>query len=107
MTQAEVLQEMLENTHSLFNQDFVGEVNAAFNTDIKCHRYKADGDVNPKGLTLDNGATSAIGLACFDLAEELCDTLKLEYTQTMGRGFQVMVCVEALKNAGYGKMETD
>jgi hypothetical protein len=56
-----------------------------------------------KGLTLNNGAKSAKGMAAFDLAMMLCGELDVRYESKLGRGFQVQVCVEALRKAGYGK----
>lgn len=103
MTQAEVLHTLLCNTHVLFTAEFVDKVNAAFGTKIKAFEYKADGHKNPKGLTLNDGAKKATGLAAFDLAPMLCSELGVKYEGMMGRGFQVQTCVEALKQAGYGK----
>lgn len=100
MTQAELLQDMVENTHTLWAKSFVDRVNEAFGTNIQCRRYYAGG--GPKGLTMNDGADHAVGLACFDLAPMLCTALSVEYESKMGRGFQVRACVDALKAAGYG-----
>lgn len=102
MTQKEILQELLENTHTLWAPSFVEKVNDAFGTSIKCHSYIADGHRNPKGLSLHDKGDVAIGLACFDLAPILCSALGVKYEYKLGRGFQVQACVEALRNAGHG-----
>lgn len=101
MTQAEILQEMLENTHTLYAPSFIEKVNKAFSTNIQPRTYKAGG--GPKGLTLYDGGYSAVGIACFELAPCLCDALKVRYESKMGRGFQVQACVKALREAGYDK----
>lgn len=102
-TQKELLNEMVCNTHTLWAESFVNEVNAAFGTALKCHVYEADGGPrNPKGLFLDEG-TQAKGLACFTLAPALCSALGVSYESSMGRGFQVRKCVDALRAAGYGQ----
>lgn len=102
MTQAEVLHTLNCNTHTLFTKDFVDKVNEAFGTKIKCSEYKANPH-DPKGLTLDNEAKTAVGMAAFDLAPMICRELNVKYEGKMGRGFQVRACTEALINAGYGK----
>lgn len=106
MTQAEVLHELNCNTHTLFAKEFVDKVNEAFGTKIKCWEYRANPH-DPKGLTLDNGAKMAVGMAAFDLAKMLCRELNVKYESKMGRGFQVRACTEALKNAGYGNTPFD
>ena len=100
-TQKELMHDMLYNTHVLWNGEFLKKINSAFNVDIQPATYKA----NPrelKGLTLNNGAKSTQGMACFDLAEILCRRLNVEYESKMGRGFQVRSCIDALRAAGYG-----
>lgn len=100
-TKAELLTAIIGDTHALWAPSFVDEVNAAFGTDLQCHSYDAGG--GPKGLTTNDGADSAVGLACFHLAPMLCDALGVEYESMMGRGFQVRACVNALRAKGYGR----
>lgn len=100
-TQKELLHELMCNTHVLWRPEFVDEINTAFGTKLEAQRYKASND--PKGLTLNNGASAAIGIASFDLAHMLCGALNVKYAGMLGRGFQVRVCVEALQAAGYGQ----
>ena len=99
-TQAELLHEMACNTHTLWSESFVAEVNAAFGTGLQARTYEPDG--GPKGLTTNSGHAER-GLACFTLAPLLCSALGVRYADKLGRGFQVRACVEALREAGYGK----
>lgn len=101
MNQAEILETLAEDTHALWAQSFVDKVNLAFGVSLICHEYAAGG--GPKGLTTNDGANSARGLASFDIAPMLCGALGVKYEAFLGRGFQVRACVKALREAGYGK----
>jgi hypothetical protein len=103
LSRADLLSKMECNTHSLFNVEFLNDLNAAFGTELKPFTYEADGHKNPKGLTLNNGASAAIGIACFDLAAMLCTALGVEYEHMLGRGFQVRACCDAIRKAGKDK----
>lgn len=103
MNQAELLNELAENTHTLFSESFVEQINEAFIVSLKARVYRADGARNPKGLTTHDGAPEAKGLAAFELAPALCDALGVKYESKLGRGFQVRACVDALRTAGYGQ----
>lgn len=96
ITKQEAIQRMLENTHSLFTVEGGNEIAEAFGIKFDAPTYKADGDKNPKGLTLNNGDKEAKGFACFDLAPMICHRLNIFYPEKMGRGFQVRACCEAL-----------
>ena len=100
-TRKELMQIMIENTHALWNTDFLDEVNQAFGTKIEPREYVEDGDRNPKGLTLNERAKSANGIACFELVPLLCASLNVKYPSMFGRGFQVRACIDALKAAGF------
>jgi hypothetical protein len=63
---------------------------------IKPYVVKANPN-DPKGLTLDNGATSAIGMDAAILASVICDHLGVKYMSKMGRGFQLRACCDALE----------
>jgi len=51
----------------------------------------------PKGLTLDNGATEAEGIAAHVLAEQICQHVGVRYPEKFGRGTQLRVCCDALE----------
>jgi len=51
----------------------------------------------PKGLTLNNGAKEARGIAAHHLAEQICDHVGVEYPEKLGRGTQLRVCCDALE----------
>jgi hypothetical protein len=52
---------------------------------------------DPKGLTLDNGAASARGIAAHHLAMQICDQVGVEYPEMFGRGSQLRACCDALE----------
>lgn len=104
MKQAEVMEALVCNTHAFMKPEFVAAVNTAFGTDLKCSVHKADrSPQNPKGLQFDDGATEAEGMDTRTIAELVCSKLGVKYEEKMGRGFQVVACVNALHLAGYPK----
>ena len=63
------------------------------------HTYVAH--ANPtalKGLTLDNGATSAEGIDAVDLASQICRHVGVKYDEKFGRGSQLRSCCDALES---------
>jgi len=52
---------------------------------------------HPKGLTLNNGAKEAEGVAADDLAEQLCEFTAVPYASKFGRGSQLRECCRALR----------
>ena len=52
---------------------------------------------DPKGLTLDNGAKSARGVAAHLLAMQICDHVGVDYEEKFGRGSQLYACCNALE----------
>lgn len=103
MDQKEVLDILEHETHSFFTDEFVAQVNEAFDTKLKPSIHYADLR-NPKGLTLNSGATQASGLSALEIALRLCDHFHVRYDPKMGRGFQVRTCVAALRTAGFGEV---
>jgi hypothetical protein len=51
---------------------------------------------DPKGLTLANGAKSAMGLDASELAATICRLLNVEYQDKHGRGSRLRSCCDAL-----------
>lgn len=102
-TRAEFLDMLDENTHVLFTSEICEEANNLFGVNIKPSRYKADGDSDPKGLTLNNGAKYALGISAFHLAPSICHQLGVQYQDAFGRDFLVRNCTSALRAAGFDK----
>lgn len=102
-TKKELLDTIADDTHALWGKPFVDEVNAAFGVSLKCHDYSDQfaRDVGPKGLTLNVGVSTAVGLSSFSLAPMLCNALGVKYEIFMGRGFQVRECIAKLREAGH------
>jgi hypothetical protein len=86
--QIEKLRELAGNTHTLFNEKGVKEYADAFpGFTPRLMKYKAEPN-NPKGLTLNNGAKEAIGLASWDLAYQICSHYDCKAESALGRGTQ-------------------
>lgn len=65
---------------------------------FKARTYVARANpTEPKGLTLDNGADSAEGIAADNLAMQICDHVGVEYHRGLGRGSQLRACCDALQ----------
>jgi hypothetical protein len=92
---------MLENTHAFLTVEGAAHILRPFHLDGHvsefCREYEADGDHNPKGLTLANGASKAYGVAMFDLARLICIEINLDYATCLGRGFQVRACCDTIR----------
>jgi hypothetical protein len=63
---------------------------------IKPYRAKAN-PTELKGLTLNNGATEAVGMDAQILAMRICELLSVEYAEKFGRGSQLRSCCDALE----------
>jgi hypothetical protein len=53
---------------------------------------------DPKGLTLNDGANSAVGIGAHVLASYICSQLNVDYEPKLGRGSQLRACCDALEN---------
>jgi hypothetical protein len=51
----------------------------------------------PKGLTLADGATSAVGIGAHELACQICEHVGVEYATSFGRGSQLRLACDALE----------
>lgn len=103
LTRSEILQTLCKDTHAFWTPEFVTKINDAFGTKLECYTAKATGHKDPKGLTLNNGASSATGLASFEIAPMLCRHFNVKYESKLGRGSQVRACVQALREMGFDK----
>lgn len=56
---------------------------------------------DPKGLTLEGGAKSAVGVSAHELAIQICEHVRATYAQSMGRGSQLRLCCDALERWCY------
>lgn len=65
---------------------------------FKAHTYVLKANPSdPKGLTLNNGATEAEGIDAQDLAMQICRHLKVPFDSKFGRGSQLRACCDALE----------
>jgi hypothetical protein len=96
-------QQMLEWVHKLREYDHhflspqgVKMFATAFGVKLRPYRAFANPQ-DPKGLTLNNGEKSAVGMDAADMAKSICEQLKVPYQFKMGRGFQLQTCCNALE----------
>lgn len=92
------LEELSEAHHCFLTVEGAKHYGALFGFEPRTYVAHANPS-DPKGLTLDNGAESAEGIAAERLAMQICDHLKAPYPSMMGRGFQLRVCIEAATKA--------
>lgn len=81
--------------HCLISEEGAIKLAKPFGIVPRCHTYYAN-PRDPKGLTLNDGADSAVGIAAETLACQICDGLGVKYRQCLGRGFQLRACCDAL-----------
>lgn len=94
----ERMRELSRNTHILFNEQGAKYYTEPFGIEPKLFKYEADaGPDNPKGLTLNDGAKSAMGIASWDLAYQIYRHFKLEDVRGyLGRGSQQRAYCDAV-----------
>lgn len=86
------------NTHSLWSKSTAEEIAAPFGFKPNCREYLADGGPrNPKGLYLDNGQESALGLSSWDLSRQIALHVGARPESKLGRGFQVRADCHAIR----------
>jgi hypothetical protein len=72
--------ELRDCDHLFLSAEGVKSFSETFGVDIKPRLAKADASPdNPKGLTLSDGASEAIGLDAAELAELICIRLGVDY----------------------------
>lgn len=82
--------------HAFLTVEGAEKLSAPFG--FKARTYVEHANPNdPKGLTLNNGAKSARGIAAHHLAEQICDHVGVEYPEKLGRGSQLHACCDALE----------
>ena len=81
--------------HAFLTQEGADHFAVPFGLTLKCRRHVADGDVNPKGLTLKDGSRSAVGIDAMILACRIADHLGVTYPEKFGRGSQLHAAVDA------------
>lgn len=95
--QQEALHTLECSTHTLWKPDAASALTRPFGFECKVREHVADGDRNPKGLTLANGAKSAIGAASWDISGQIASHYNLRPEGKLGRGFQVRADCEAIR----------
>ena len=95
--QLEAVEKLRRYDHAFLSEEGVAEFAKAFGVQLTPSRHAADGYHNPKGLTLHNGAKSAIGMCACVLAQVVCRRLGVLYESKFGRGSQLRACCDALE----------
>lgn len=84
--------------HAFINAEGVKHFAKGFGVKLRAYRHHADASPdNPKGLMLDDGAESAVGLDAAELAEDICRALGVSYVPKMGRGSRLRSACDALE----------
>jgi hypothetical protein len=96
--QEEALHQLECNTHLLWKKEAALAISRPFGFDCKMREYLADGGPrNPKGLYLDSGAESAVGLSSWDLSGQIARHVGAKSESKLGRGFQVRADCQAIR----------
>lgn len=98
MTIAELkaaVQNLREYDHCFISPEGAKKLSAPFGHQPICYVEKATPN-EPKGLTLDDGASEAEGIAAEHLAADICRHLKVKFEYKFGRGSQLRACCDAL-----------
>jgi hypothetical protein len=95
--QHKALNELRLCDHAFLGKDQAEKLTQPFGFKARTWEHKASPN-EPKGLTLANGATSAVGVDASHLAIQICDYLKLKYVPKFGRGSQLRSCCDAIQN---------
>lgn len=86
--QIERMKDLAFNTHILFNEKGARKYTDPFGIHPKLRKYHAQPN-DPKGLTLNDGASWAMGIASWDLAYQIYNHFGLTDAESkMGRGSQ-------------------
>lgn len=100
--QEAALHELETNTHLFWKSEAAKDLTRPFGFECRVIEYKAN-PRDPKGLTLDNGARSAVGAASWDISSQICSHLKVRSEGKLGRGFQVRSDCDAARRYLNGK----
>lgn len=92
--------ELHDYDHAFLNAEGVAHFAEGFGVTLNPSRHYAS-PRQPKGLTLDNGAKSAIGMDAADMAEEIARQVTGFQPWQSGRGFRLRSAIAALE-AYYG-----
>ena len=87
--------DMRKYDHVFLSPDGAAHFEHAFGVKLRTYVVKAN-PRDPKGLTLNDGATQAEGIAAEEMACQVCDHFEVAYDDKMGRGFQLRACCDAL-----------
>jgi len=97
-TKLETARKLHDYDHSFLSDEGVAFFAKAFGLEGKIMPDRIEASPNdPKGLTLYDGATSAVGMDETELAELICRHLGVKYEPKLGRGSQLRACADALE----------
>jgi len=94
----EAVRELRDYDHCFISQEGADHFAERFGVKLSTHVARANPD-DPKGLTLEDGATEAVGIDAADMAESICKSLGVGYVPKMGRGSRLRSCCDALEAA--------
>ena len=96
MVKRETAKSLYGYDHAFISQEGVEHFARIFEVQLTPYRMKADPGAF-KGLRLNGGAKSAVGMDAADLACSVCRQLGVEYPDKFGRGSQLRAAVRALE----------
>lgn len=85
------------DTHSFWSEEVANTFTRPFGFDCYVFKHKADGNKNPKGLTLNNGAKEATGVSSVGVSDQIARHVGATPEAKMGRGFQVRANCAAIR----------
>ena len=88
--------ELREYDHIFLSPEGVERFARAFNVKLTPYRAYAN-QKEPKGLTLNDGAKSAMGMDAHYMAQAICRQLGVKYVEKHGRGSALRACCDALE----------
>lgn len=96
--QAYALNKLESNTHVLWDEIASLSITQPFGFNCRMQTYKNDASPsNPKGLTIDNGAKSAIGASSWNISGQIVHHVGAKSVSCLGRGFQVRADCDAVR----------
>lgn len=96
MQRKECVDKLRQYDHAFLTVEGAMSFSRPFGFEARTYVERADPS-DPKGLTLNNGAASAEGIAAHHLAEQICQHVGVDYPEKLGRGSQLRACCDALE----------
>lgn len=97
LTQREALDELVTYDHAFLTQEGAERLAEPFGFKPRCYKHEDTSRTDPKGLSLNGGAKSAIGIGAHILAEQIAESVGAQWDRPMGRGSALRQAVAAAR----------